>query len=104
MLNPNDVSALAPEFMKFTQEVLFDDVWKRPELSPRDRSLITVTVLASMSKIEQIDFHLNRALDNGLTTKELVAALTHIAFYAGWPSAMTGLTHLKAILDQRARS
>ena len=99
----DDLSMIAPEFTKLTQDVLFGDIWKRPGLSQRDKSLITVTVLATLNRIEQIDYHLNRALENGLTQEELVAAMTHIAFYAGWPSAHSGLTHLKNVLEKRKK-
>ena len=98
----DDISQLAPDFQKLTKEMLFGDIWKRPGLSARDKSLIVVTILATTNRIEQIDYHLGFALDNGLTKDELVAALTHIAFYAGWPSAFTGLTHLNQVLEQRA--
>jgi len=98
----SDLSTIAPEFSQLTRDFLFGDIWKRPPLSPRDKSLITVSVLAALNRIEQIDNHLNRALDNGLTQEELVAALTHVAFYAGWPSAHSGLTHLKRVIEGRA--
>ena len=97
----NDLSVIAPEFTKLTQDLLFGDIWKRPGLSQRDKSLITVTVLATLNRPEQIDFHLNKAVENGLTQEELVAAMTHIAFYAGWPSAHSGLLHLKSVLEKR---
>ena len=97
----DDISTIAPEFVKFTKEVLFGDIWKRPGLSQRDKSLVTITILATLNRTEQIDYHLGLGLDNGLTEKEIVDALTHAAFYAGWPSAMTGLTHLKKVLEQR---
>jgi 4-carboxymuconolactone decarboxylase len=97
----NDLSGIAPEFTKLTQDLLFGDIWKRPGLSQRDKSLITVTVLATLNRPEQIDFHLNKALENGLTQEELVAAMTHTAFYAGWPSAHSGLLHLKTVLEKR---
>ncbi len=102
MANPNDISTLAQEFQKLTKELLFGDIWERPELSKRDKSLITVTVLATLNRIEQIDYHLGFAIDNGVTQKELVAAMTQIAFYAGWPSAFSGLTHLNSVLENRA--
>lgn len=97
----DDLSTIAPEFTKLTRDFLFGDIWKRPPLSQRDKSLITVTALAALTRIEQIDYHLNRALENGLTQEELVAAMTHIAFYAGWPAAHSGLTHLKSVLEKR---
>ena len=100
----DDLSTIAPEFTKLTQDVLFGDIWKRPGLSQRDKSLITVTVLATLNRTEQIDYHLNRALENGLTQEEVVAAMTHIAFYAGWPSAHSGLTHLKTVLEKRKKN
>jgi 4-carboxymuconolactone decarboxylase len=101
MSSPNDISAIAPEFLKITQDFLFGKMWEQPELSKRDKSLITITVLATLARTEQIDFHLGLGLDNGLTKEEIVAALSHVAFYAGWPSAMTGLTHFKGVLEKR---
>ena len=95
-----DLKAIAPDFAKLTQDFLFGDIWKRPGLSPRDKSLITVTCLVALNRIEQVDFHLKKAFDNGLTKEELVAAITHIAFYAGWPTAASGFSHLKKVMDQ----
>jgi 4-carboxymuconolactone decarboxylase len=97
----DDLTAVAPEFAKLTQELLFGDIWKRPELSTRDKSLITVTCLVALNRIEQMEFHLKRAFENGLTKEELVAAITHIAFYAGWPTAASGFAHLKKVIDQQ---
>ena len=96
----NDLEALAPDFAKLTKEFLFGDIWERPGLSQRDKSLITVTCLVALNRIEQVEFHLKKALDNGLTKEELVAAITHIAFYAGWPTAASGFSHLKKVIDQ----
>ena len=98
------IGDLAPKLVELTDEVLFGDVWERAELSPRDRSLITVTALASLYRIEQIPGHLRRALDNGLTKEELAEAITHLAFYAGWPSAMSAITALRAIVEEREQS
>lgn len=95
----DDLEALAPEFAKLTTDFLFGDIWKRPGLSPRDKSLITVTCLVALNRIEQVDFHLKKAFENGLTKDELVAAITHIAFYAGWPAAASGFGHLKKVID-----
>ena len=78
----------APKMVQLTDDVLFGDVWKRPGLSPRDRSLVTVAVLAATYRPDQLTSHLRRALANGLTQDELVEALTHLAFYAGWPNAV----------------
>jgi 4-carboxymuconolactone decarboxylase len=96
-----DMEALAPEFAKLTKDFLFGDIWERPGLSQRDKSLITVTCLVALNRIEQVDFHLKKALENGLTKEELVAAITHIAFYAGWPTAASGFGHLKKVIDQQ---
>ncbi len=90
---------LAPKLVDLTENVLFGDVWERPELSKRDRSLITVAALVSLYRTEQLGFHLRRAIENGVTQDELVEAITHLAFYAGWPSAVTGMTMLKAIVE-----
>jgi len=97
----NDLEAMAPEFAKLTQDLLFGDIWERPGLSKRDKSLITVTCLVSLNRIEQVEFHLKKAFENGLTKEELVAAITHIAFYAGWPTAASGFGHLKKVIDQQ---
>jgi len=97
----DDMMAIAPEFGKLTVEFLFGDIWERPGLSKRDKSLITVTCLVALNRIEQVEFHLKKAFENGLTKEELVAAITHIAFYAGWPTAASGFSHLKKVIDQK---
>jgi 4-carboxymuconolactone decarboxylase len=97
----NDLEALAPEFAKLTKDFLFGDIWERPGLSQRDKSLITVTCLVALNRIEQVDFHLKKAFENGLMKEELVAAITHIAFYAGWPTAASGFGHLKKVIDEQ---
>lgn len=97
----DDLKAIAPEFAQLTQDFLFGDIWKRPGLSQRDKSLITVTCLVVLNRIEQVEFHLKKAFENGLTKEELVAAITHIAFYAGWPTAASGFSHLKKVIDQK---
>src|SRR5574342_1051832 len=97
----DELKALAPDYAQLTQGVLFGDVWKRPPLSQRDKSLITVTCLVALDRIEQVEFHLKKAFENGLTKEELSAAITHIAFYAGWPTAASGFSHLKKVLDRQ---
>ncbi|HUH66322.1 MAG TPA: carboxymuconolactone decarboxylase family protein [Syntrophales bacterium] len=97
----DEMAALAPEFAKLTRDFLFDDIWERPGLSKRDKSLITVTCLVALNRIEQVEFHLKKAFENGLSKEELVAAITHIAFYAGWPTAASGINHLKKVMDQQ---
>lgn len=82
---------IAPKFAQLTDEVLFGDVWSRPGLSPRDRSLITVSALIAMNRPDQLRGHLARARQNGLSDAELIEATTHLAFYAGWPSAVTAI-------------
>ena len=97
----DDLKAVAPEFAELTENLLFGEIWKRPGLSQRDKSLITVTCLVALNRIEQVDFHLEKAFENGLTKEELLAAITHIAFYAGWPSAASGFVHLKKVIDEQ---
>src|SRR4051795_1044735 len=87
----------SPGLVHFTDEVLFGEVWKRPQLSPRDRSLVTVTALITGGNAEQLTFHLQYAKDNGVTETELIEAITHLAFYAGWPKAMTAITVAKDV-------
>jgi len=82
---------IAPALADYTDEVLFGDVWKRPGLSPRDRSLITVATLVALYRVNELPFHLKRALDNGVTRDELIELITHLAFYAGWPAANTAV-------------
>ena len=90
----------APKLVQLTDEVLFGDVWERPELSPRDRSLITVSALVANYRLEQLPGHLRRALANGVTKEELAEAITHLAFYAGWPCAMSAITILRGIVEE----
>ncbi|WP_129658322.1 carboxymuconolactone decarboxylase family protein [Rothia uropygialis] len=95
------VGDVAPKLAELTDEVLFGDVWARPGLSPRDRSLITVAALTALGRDAQLKSHLNLALDNGVTEDELAEVATHLAFYAGWPAGMTAATTLKQVLDAR---
>ncbi|KPH98182.1 carboxymuconolactone decarboxylase family protein [Streptomyces mirabilis] len=89
----------APELVRLTDDVLFGEVWAGEGLSQRDRSLITVATLVALYRADQLAFHLPRALENGVTKDELVEAITHIAFYAGWPNAMSAITQLKNIVE-----
>jgi 4-carboxymuconolactone decarboxylase len=82
----------------YTDKILFDEVWERPELSKRDRSLATLSALVAMGSTEQLKFHLAFARDNGLTQEELIEALTHLAFYAGWPKAMAAIAVGREVL------
>ena len=81
----------APKLAELTDDVLFADVWNRPDLSARDRSLITVAVLTANGNTEQLGFHLGRAVENGVTQDELIEAITHVMLYAGWPRGMAAM-------------
>lgn len=87
----------APGLVHYTDRVLFDEVWERPELSKRDRSLVTVAALLMGGNVEQLRFHLAFARDNGATEQELIEAITHLAFYAGWPKAMSAMAMAKEV-------
>jgi 4-carboxymuconolactone decarboxylase len=95
------VGDVAPKLAELTDEVLFGDVWGRPELSRRDRSLITVAAFTALGRTDQLRSHLGLALDNGVTREELAELATHLAFYAGWPAGMTAATTLRQVLDAR---
>lgn len=90
---------IAPKFVELTDTVLFGDVWERKELSKRDRSLITVAALVALNRTEQLRFHLQRALQNGVKKPELIEEITHLAFYSGWPTAVNALTVAKEVLS-----
>lgn len=90
----------APKLVQLTDDVLFGDVWERKELSKRDRSLITVAVLTALNRPEQLRFHLGRAIENGVKEQELIEVITHLAFYSGWPSAVSAMTIAKEIFSK----
>jgi len=94
------VRTLAPKLIELTDDVLFGDVWERPGLSKRDRSLITVATLVALNRETQLRGHLERALNNGVTRDEIVEAITHLAFYSGWPTAMSGALVAKEIFEK----
>jgi 4-carboxymuconolactone decarboxylase len=85
------VGDIAPALAHYTDQVLFDEVWERTELAKRDRSLVTVAALVTLGNLDQLAFHLRFARDNGVTEEELVEAITHLAFYTGWPRAMAAV-------------
>ncbi|HEY5651947.1 MAG TPA: carboxymuconolactone decarboxylase family protein [Acidimicrobiia bacterium] len=89
----------APKFVDLTDEVLYGDVWERPGLSKRDRSLVTISALIALNRPDQIRFHLQRASENGVTLDEIIEAITHLAFYAGWPCAVTATSIAKELFD-----
>ncbi len=82
---------IAPALGEFTDKVLFGEVWERPGLSKRDRSLITVSALVAGYRTNELPFHLSRAIENGVTKNELIETITHLAFYCGWPAASTAV-------------
>jgi len=96
----NPLAEFAPTLVEITEKVLFGDVWERPQLSKRDRSLITCAALVALGKTEQMSFHFPRAIENGVTEEELVELITHLAFYAGWPSAMSAATKAKDLFKR----
>lgn len=98
---PELIRTTNPKLAELTDEVLFGDVWERPGLSKRDRSLVTVAALIALGRDQQLTGHLRRALANGLTQEELAEAITHLTFYAGWPAGMTATTVLAGILDEQ---
>jgi 4-carboxymuconolactone decarboxylase len=96
--------AVASGVVQYTTDLLFRDLWLRPALAPRDRSLITVSALIASGYVAQITYHLNRAMDNGLTQRQASEMLTHLAFYAGWPPVFSALPVVKEIFAKRSGS
>jgi 4-carboxymuconolactone decarboxylase len=100
--NPREqVRAVVPKLIDLTEKVLFGDVWERPGLSKRDRSMITVSTLMALGRWEQLRGHLERALNNGVTKDEISELITHLAFYSGWPAAMSAATIAKSVFEAR---
>jgi 4-carboxymuconolactone decarboxylase len=91
---------LAPKLAELTDKVLFGDIWERKELSKRDRSLITVAALVALNRTDQLRFHLQRALENGVKKQELIEEITHLAFYSGWPTAVNAVTVAKDVFSK----
>lgn len=96
-----DFGAVAPGVVQYTTDVLFTDLWLRPCLAPRDRSLVTVSALVAAGQVGQVTFHLGKAMDNGLTRDQASETLTQLAFYAGWPTVFSALPVLKDVVDNR---
>ncbi|WP_407154072.1 carboxymuconolactone decarboxylase family protein [Bradyrhizobium sp. STM 3557] len=92
---------ITPSLVQYTTDVLFQDLWLRPALAPRDRSLVTVSALIATGQVAQVTYHLNRAMDNGLTREEAGELLGHLAFYAGWPSAFSAAPVVKDVIEKR---
>jgi 4-carboxymuconolactone decarboxylase len=97
-----DVGPISAGLVEYTGSLLFHDLWLRPDLAPRDRSLVTLSALIAAGQSAQITFHLNRAMDNGLTRAQVSEVLTHLAFYAGWPNAMSAVPVVKSVFDSRS--
>jgi len=98
-----DFGNVASGVVQYTTDVLFRDLWLRPDLAPRDRSLVTVTALIANGQVAQTSYHLNRAMDNGLTQEQAGEVLTQLAFYVGWPNVFSALPVAKDVFQKRAK-
>ncbi len=96
----NPFADIAPALGEYTDKVLFGDVWNRPGLSPRDRSLVTVASLVSLYRTNELPFHLKKALENAVTRDELIEVITHLAFYAGWPTASSAIAIARKAFEE----
>jgi len=96
----NPFTDIAPALADYTERVLFGDVWERPGLSPRDRSLITVAALVALYRTNELPVHLKKALQNGISRDELIELITHLAFYSGWPTAATAVGIARRVFDE----
>ncbi len=94
------IGGFAPKLVELTDNVLFGDIWERKELSKRDRSLATVAALIALNRPDQLRFHLKKAVENGLTKEELIEVITHLAFYSGWPNAMSAIMMAKEVFSK----
>jgi 4-carboxymuconolactone decarboxylase len=91
---------IAPALAQYTDDVLFGDVWERPNLKPRDRSIVTVACLIALYRTNELPFHLKKALENGVTRDEIIEMITHLAFYSGWPTASTALSVARKVFEE----
>ena len=94
------MGGIAPKMAELTSDVLYADIWERPELSKRDRSLVTVSALIAMNRLPQLRSHLKRAKANGVTEEEIVETITHLAFYAGWPNSVSAILVAKEVFSE----
>jgi 4-carboxymuconolactone decarboxylase len=94
------IGNFAPKLVELTDRILFDDVWERKELSKRDRSLITVAALIALNRPDQLRYHLNFAVQNGVQKEELIEVITHLAFYSSWPNAMSAILIAKELFSK----
>ena len=95
--------AVFPGVVQYTTDVLFRDLWLRPDLAPRDRSLVTVSALIASGQVAQLTGHLNIGMNNGLTQAETAEAITHLAFYVGWPNVFSAMPVAKDVFEKRPR-
>ncbi|PVZ82565.1 carboxymuconolactone decarboxylase [Serratia sp. S1B] len=93
-LNRETLAGVAPKLAELSQELLFNDIWKRELLSPRERSLITLGALVALGRVQQLPWHIRFAQQNSLTREEITEVFTHLAFYAGWPAAVTAFEYM----------
>lgn len=96
----NEVRTVAPRLIELTETLVYPDIWERPGLSKRDRSLITLAALTALYRPDQLKGHTQRALANGVTREEIGELITHLAFYAGWPSAMSAAKVVKQVFEE----
>ena len=100
---PGDhIRDIAPKLADLTRDVVFGDIWERPQLKKRDRSVVTLSALIAMNRLEQVPGHMTRALANGVTKEEIIEVVTHLAFYSGWPNSMSALSIARKVFDQHA--
>lgn len=94
-LDSKTLARIAPKLAELSQQVLFDDIWQRDALTPRERSVITLAALTALGRVQQLPWHIEFAQQNGLAREEIVEVFTHLAFYAGWPAAVSALSCLE---------
>ena len=97
------VRAVVPRMIELSEDLIYGDIWERPGLNKRDRSLMVISALIASYRPEQLRGHLIRALDNGLTRDEISEVITHLAFYSGWPGSMTAARVFKEVLEERGQ-
>ena len=102
-LTPDDLRNVAPALDRYARERIAGDLWKRPDLSPRDRSLVTVSSLIASGQVAQLTGHLNIGMNNGLTQTEIAETITHLAFYVGWPNVFSAMPVAKDVFEKRPR-
>ncbi|MBT2187320.1 carboxymuconolactone decarboxylase family protein [Sphingobium nicotianae] len=97
----DELKAVAPDFVELTDRVLYSEVWERPGLAPRDRSMLTIAALMASGRLGQLENHIRFGLENGITMKEMEEIMIHLAFYAGWPSAVAATRTFHDVVKAR---